>query len=379
MNKKAAIKKEKYNDFQSAEISANAKVILEKRYLRKDSHGEICETPDEMFHRVADALASPELEYGKTQEETKEMANEFYQMMSSLKFLPNSPTLMNAGTGAGTLSACFVLPLTDSMEGIMSAARDAAMVQKFGGGTGFALSEIRPKNSPIKTTHGKACGPISVLKHLSSVSTLVTQGGKRDGANMAVMDVHHPDILEFINCKKVEGDIHNFNISVGVTDEFMEAVKNDTDYALRFIEDPANPKTKNIEVGKLNAREVFDKIVEGAWRNGEPGMIFLDEVNRNSPVIHIGEITATNPCGEQPLLPNESCNLGSIDVGKFVIEESNSPILDWGNLEKTIRLSIRFLDNVIDANKYAVDAIEDMTRATRKLGLGVMGFADMLI
>ena len=379
MNKKAAIKKEKYNDFQSAEISANAKVILEKRYLRKDQHGEICETPDEMFHRVADALASPELDYGKTHEETKEIATDFYQMMSSLKFLPNSPTLMNAGTGAGTLSACFVLPLTDSMEGIMSAARDAAMVQKFGGGTGFALSEIRPKNSPIKTTHGKACGPISVLKHLSSVSTLVTQGGKRDGANMAVMDVHHPDILEFINCKKVEGDIHNFNISVGVTDEFMEAVKNDTDYALRFREDPANHKTKNIEVGKLNAREVFDKIVEGAWRNGEPGMIFLDEVNRNSPVIHIGEITATNPCGEQPLLPNESCNLGSIDVGKFVIKESNSPTLDWENLEKTIRLSIRFLDNVIDANKYAVDAIEDMTRATRKLGLGVMGFADMLI
>ena len=334
MKKKAEMKKEKYSVFQSAEISANAKVILEKRYLRKDQKGEICETPDQMFHRVADALAYPELEYGKTQEETKDIAKEFYQMMSSLKFLPNSPTLMNAGTGAGTLSACFVLPLTDSMEGIMSAARDAAMVQKFGGGTGFALSEIRPKNSPIKTTHGKACGPISVLKHLSSVSTLVTQGGKRDGANMAVMNVHHPDILEFIDCKKVEGDIHNFNISVGVTDEFMKAVKNDTEYALRFKEDPANHKTKNIEVGKLNAREVFDKIVEGAWRNGEPGMIFLDEVNRNSPVIHIGEITATNPCGEQPLLPNESCNLGSIDVGKFVIKESNSPTLDWENLEK---------------------------------------------
>ena len=243
-------------------------------------------------------------------------------MMASLKFLPNSPTMMNAGTGAGTLSACFVLPLTDSMEGIMRAAHDAAMVQKFGGGTGFALSELRPKDSPIKTTHGKACGPISVLKHLSSVSTLVTQGGKRDGANMAVMDIHHPDILEFIECKSIEGDIHNFNISVGASDEFMEAVKNDSEYSLRSLSDPSDPKSKNIEVGKLRARKVFEKIVQGAWKNGEPGMIFLDEVNRNSPVIHLGKITATNPCGEQPLLPNESCNLGSIDVGKFVIYDS---------------------------------------------------------
>ena len=286
---------------------------------------------------------------------------------------------MNAGTGAGTLSACFVLPLTDSMEGIMKAAHDAAMVQKFGGGTGFSLSEIRPTGTPIATTHGKACGPIAVLKHLSSVSTLVTQGGKRDGANMAVMDVHHPNILDFIECKKIEGEIHNFNISVGASDEFMQAVKDGTEYSLYVKSNPADSESELIEAGKLDAREVFNKIVHGAWSNGEPGMVFLDEVNRNSPVRHVGRITATNPCGEQPLLPNESCNLGSIDVGKFVIESENENSIDWDRLAKIIRLTTRFLDNVIDANKYAIPEIEEMNLGTRKLGLGVMGFADMLV
>ena len=366
-------------DFKPEVISENANVILQKRYLQKDNNGKVTETPDGMFRRVAKALAEPELNYNKSSQQATQISEDFYRMMASLKFLPNSPTMMNAGTGAGTLSACFVLPLTDSMEGIMGAAHDAAMVQKFGGGTGFALSELRPKDSPIKTTHGKACGPISVLKHLSSVSTLVTQGGKRDGANMAVMDIHHPDILEFIECKSIEGDIHNFNISVGASDEFMEAVKNDSEYPLRSLSDPSDPKSTKIEVGKLRARKVFEKIVQGAWKNGEPGMIFLDEVNRNSPVIHLGKITATNPCGEQPLLPNESCNLGSIDVGKFVIYDSSGPKIDWDDLSKVIRLSIRFLDNVIDANKYAVEPIKKMTYGTRKLGLGVMGFADLLV
>ena len=366
-------------DFKPEVISENANIILQKRYLQKDKSGKVSETPDGMFRRVAKALAEPELNYNKSSQQANQISEDFYRMMASLKFLPNSPTMMNAGTGAGTLSACFVLPLTDSMEGIMGAAHDAAMVQKFGGGTGFALSELRPKDSPIKTTHGKACGPISVLKHLSSVSTLVTQGGKRDGANMAVMDIHHPDILEFIECKSIEGDIHNFNISVGASDEFMEAIKNDSEYPLRSLSDPSDPTSTKIEVGKLRAREVFEKIVQGAWMNGEPGMIFLDEVNRNSPVIHLGKITATNPCGEQPLLPNESCNLGSIDVGKFVIYDSSGPKIDWDDLSKVIRLSIRFLDNVIDANKYAVEPIKKMTYGTRKLGLGVMGFADLLI
>ena len=366
-------------DFEPAPISDNAKVVLDKRYLLKDDKDEIIETPNQMFIRVAKALAKPEKDYGLKNSEVKQIENLFYQSMASLEFLPNSPTLMNAGTGAGTLSACFVLPLTDSMEGIMKAAHDAAMVQKFGGGTGFSLSEIRPTGTPIATTHGKACGPIAVLKHLSSVSTLVTQGGKRDGANMAVMDIHHPNILDFIECKKIEGEIHNFNISVGASDQFMQAVKDGTDYPLLVKSDPADSESELIEAGRLDAREVFNKIVHGAWSNGEPGMVFLDEVNRNSPVRHVGRITATNPCGEQPLLPNESCNLGSIDVGKFVIESENKNTIDWDRLAKIIRLTTRFLDNVIDANKYAIHEIEEMNLGTRKLGLGVMGFADMLV
>tara|TARA_B100000427_G_scaffold329704_1_gene347194 strand:- start:2507 stop:4924 length:2418 start_codon:yes stop_codon:yes gene_type:complete len=367
-------------EFQPAEISDNANVVLEKRYLQKNSKGDIVETPNEMFKRVAKALVQPEKNYEKSDDEIKKIENDFYELMATLKYLPNSPTLMNAGTGAGTLSACFVLPLKDSMQGIMGAAHDAAMVQKFGGGTGFALSELRPKGTPIATTHGKACGPISVLRHLSSVSTLVTQGGKRDGANMAVMDVHHPDILEFIDCKKIEGEIHNFNISVGASDEFMQAVKDGTTYPLKRLEDPADPTSASVEVDRIDARMVFNKIINGAWRNGEPGMIFLDEVNRNSPVLHIGKITATNPCGEQPLLPNESCNLGSIDVAKFVNENSDGiNLIDWNDLGRAVKVSIRMLDNVIDANKYAVDAIREMTHSTRKLGLGVMGFADMLV
>ena len=357
-------------NFKPAEISENARVVLEHRYLLKNDKGDIAEDPDGLFRRVANALAKPDKLYGSSPEEIKETAEEFYQMLSSLEFLANSPTLMNAGTKAGTLSACFVLPLEDSMEGIMKTAHDAAMVQKYGGGTGFALSELRPKGATIKTTHGKACGPIAALKLLSSVSTLVTQGGKRDGANMAVMNVHHPDIEEFIDCKTQEGEIHNFNISVGATDEFMKAVKEKKDYNL------IDPKTKEV-VGTKNAYELFRKIVKGAWKNGEPGMIFLDEVNRKSPVSHLGDMTATNPCGEQPLLPNESCNLGSIDLAKFVNE--NQTDIDWNKLKKSTRTAVHFLDNTIDANKYAIPEIKKANKLSRKIGLGVMGFADMLI
>ncbi|MBI4305720.1 MAG: adenosylcobalamin-dependent ribonucleoside-diphosphate reductase, partial [Chloroflexi bacterium] len=365
--------------FQPAQISDNAMVVLKKRYLRKDEKGEVTEDPQGMFRRVANALASVEKQYGTPQNEIDEVAERFYRAMVSLEYVPNSPTLMNAGTGAGTLSACFVLPLYDSMQSIMDCAADAAMVQKFGGGTGFALSHIRPKGTAIRTTHGKACGPIAVLRHLSSVSTLVTQGGKRDGANMAVMDVHHPDILEFIDCKKVEGQIHNFNISVGASDEFMRAVEVGTDYPLRFRKHPADPRSEMVEAGRLDARTIFRKIIEGAWRNGEPGMVFLDEVNRESPVLHVGPIEATNPCGEQPLLPNESCNLGSINVAKFLKDTPRGKELDWPRLGETVHVTVRSLDNVIDANGYAVPEIEEMTKFTRKIGLGVMGFADMLI
>ena len=357
-------------DFKPAEINENAQVVLEHRYLLKDSKGDLAEDPDGLFRRVANALAKPDKAYGATKEEVDETAEEFYQMLSSLDFLANSPTLMNAGTKAGTLSACFVLPLEDSMEGIMKTAHDAAMVQKYGGGTGFALSELRPKGARIKTTHGKACGPIAALKLLSSVSTLVTQGGKRDGANMAVMNVHHPDIEEFIDCKTQEGAIHNFNISVGATDAFMKAVKNNEDFEI------IDPTSKEV-VGKKDARQLFNKIVKGAWKNGEPGIIFLDEVNRKSPVSHLGEMTATNPCGEQPLLPNESCNLGSINLAKF-LNKSNTE-LDWNKLRNTTRTAVHFLDNTIDANKYAIPEIKKANKLSRKIGLGVMGFADMLI
>ena len=365
------------------EISDNARVVLEKRYLRKDDDGNPIETPEEMFRRIAHAIAQAETLNG-TESDAELWEGKFYEVMSTLEYLPNSPTLMNAGIqqpngeGTGTLSACFVMGLEDTMEGIMTTAKEMAMVQKFGGGTGFALSPIRPKGSSVTTTHGKACGPVAVLRHLSSVSTLVTQGGKRDGANMAVMDVHHPDILEFIDCKRVEGEIHNFNISVGASHEFMQAVKDGTDYALRAKEDPRDPDSPVVEVGRLDARQVFDKIIAGAWRNGEPGLIFLDWVNDKNPTPDLGRMTATNPCGEQPLLPYESCNLGSINLAKFLREEDGGLTVDYDRLKDVVRTTTRFLDNVIDANSYSVEKIKEMTFATRKTGLGVMGFADML-
>ena len=360
-------------------ITEQANVILNHRYLLKNEYNEVIETPEELFNRVSKAVAAIDKSYLSLDVETKLTEKDFYSIMSNLEFIPNSPTLMNAGTETGTLSACFVLPLEDSMEGIMKAATDAAMVQKFGGGTGFALSKLRPKGTSIKSTHGIACGPIEVLKTLSRVSSMITQGGKRDGANMAVMSIYHPDILEFIECKKVEGDIHNFNISVGVDSNFMEAVKHDMDYSL------INPKDNTV-TGHLNAKEVFNKIVEGAWRNGEPGMIFLDQVNKDNHVSEkYGEMIATNPCGEQPLLGNESCNLGSINLARFYKKPKKASTfgwkekIDWNHLEWVTRTSVHFLDNVIDANKYATPEIEEMTKATRKIGLGIMGFADLLI
>ena len=367
-----------HSNLNSPAITDQAKVVLEHRYLLKDADNQVVEVPEEMFRRVADAVASVDSKYMKLPVEAELTSQSFYEIMSNLEFVPNSPTLMNAGTEQGTLSACFVLPLEDSMEDIMKAATDTAMVQKFGGGTGFALSNLRPKGDKIQSTHGVACGPIEVLKTLSRVSSMITQGGKRDGANMAVMSIYHPDILDFISCKQVEGDIHNFNISVGVDSNFMKAVENNMDYNL------INPKTNEV-AGSLNAKDVFNKIVHGAWRNGEPGMIFLDQVNKDNHVTEqYGEMIATNPCGEQPLLGNESCNLGSINLAKFYqggdgTTHGWSEKIGWVHLEKVTRTSVHFLDNVIDANQYATPEIEEMTKATRKIGLGIMGFADLLI
>ena len=358
-------------------ISEQAETILQHRYYLKDTTGTPIEDSRGLFKRVAKAIAATETQYDTLPMEIEDLEQDFFDMMYNLEFLPNSPTLMNAGTSQGTLSACFVLPLEDSMEGIMKSATDAAMVQKFGGGTGFALSKIRPKGSPINTTHGKACGPIEVLKTLSRISSMITQGGKRDGANMAVMSVYHPDIKEFITCKRDEGDIHNFNISVAVDDVFMENVAKNRYHSL------INP-IDGVVAGIVPAREIYDLIIQGAWSNGEPGMIFLDRVNRDNKVKGAyGPMIATNPCGEQPLLGYESCNLGSINLAKFVKEEGTGKEwqdqIKWDRLNHVVRTSVHFLDNVIDANDYSVDEIRMMTRATRKIGLGVMGFADLLV
>ena len=362
-----------------ADLTPQAETIAKKRYYLKDEAGDTVEDSTEMFKRVAKTVGLVEQMYDKSDSEVEETTNQFFEMMDGLKFVPNSPTMMNAGTFQGTLSACFVLPLEDTMEGIMKGATDAAMVQKFGGGTGFALSKLRPRGTNIASTHGRACGPIEVLKTLSRVSSMITQGGKRDGANMAILDVHHPDILEFISCKSVEGEIHNFNISVGVDNVFMQAVAAGVHYPL------IDPHTHEV-VGEHDARMVFDTIIEGAWKNGEPGMVFLDRINRDNKVKEqYGDMIATNPCGEQPLLGNESCNLGSINLAQFyrpiesMFYTNWKDALDWKELASVVKLSTRFLDNVIDANYYATTEIEQMTKATRKIGLGVMGFADLLI
>ena len=354
-------------------LTENAQRVLAHRYYMKNDKFEPVEDARGMFHRVAGAIAKADRNYGATDLEIAETEAAFYGMMTRLEFLPNSPTMMNAGTDAGTLSACFVLPLDDSMHDIMKTASDIAMVQKFGGGTGVPLSNLRQKGAHISSTHGKACGPIAVLRHLSSVSTMITQGGKRDGANMAVMSVHHPDIEEFIDCKHQEGEIHNFNISVGATDAFMQAVVSGGSIAEI---DPVSQQPTGVE---RDARDLFTKIVEGAWRNGEPGMIFLDEVNRRQPTPHLGAMEATNPCGEQPLLPYESCNLGSINLTRMLSYGPRGAEIDWDLLRSTVRLAAHFLDNTIDANNYSVPEIERMNLLTRKTGLGVMGFADMLV
>ena len=354
-------------------LTENALRVLAHRYFMKNDRFEPVEDARGMFRRVARAIADADRGYGSTDLEVAETEAAFYGMMTRLEFLPNSPTMMNAGTNAGTLSACFVLPLEDSMSDIMKTASDIAMVQKFGGGTGVPLSNLRQKGAHISSTHGKACGPIAVLRHLSSVSTMITQGGKRDGANMAVMSVHHPDIEEFIDCKAQEGEIHNFNISVGATDAFMRAVVDGGSIAEI---DPVTQEPTGVE---RDAGGLFKKIVEGAWRNGEPGMIFLDEVNRRQPTPHLGSMEATNPCGEQPLLPYESCNLGSINLTKMLTFGPDGAEIDWDLLRSTVRTAAHFLDNTIDANNYSVPEIERMNLLTRKTGLGVMGFADMLV
>lgn len=354
-----------------SEISKNAVTVLEKRYLGKDEDGKVIESIEEMFRRVADTIAGIDANYDNTVD-TSKVSDEFFELMTDLKFLPNSPTLMNAGRALGQLSACFVLPVEDSMEAIFDSVKNAALIHKSGGGTGFSFSRLRQSGSAVRSTGGIASGPVSFMKVFNSATEAVKQGGTRRGANMGVLRVDHPDILEFINCKEDNKEITNFNISVGITEAFMEAVENQSDYDL------IDPKSKQA-VGHLSAEKVFDLIVDHAWRNGEPGIIFLDRLNRDNVIPTQGEIESTNPCGEQPLLPYESCNLGSINLVKMLRKTLTGYEFDFGLLGETVEKAVHFLDNVIDANNYPLDKIAETTRASRKIGLGVMGWADALL
>lgn len=352
-------------------LSENAIKVLEKRYLARDVEGKLIETPDAMFQRVAATVASADTA-PLSLKQREELIDSFKQLMLDLDFLPNSPTLMNAGRPLGQLSACFVLPIEDTMEGIFDSVKNAALIHKSGGGTGFSFSRLRQKGAAVNSTGGVASGPVSFMKVFNAATEAVKQGGTRRGANMGILRVDHPDILEFIKCKQDNADITNFNISVGLTEAFMEAVAVGADYNL------IEPKTKKV-TGQLNAREVFDLMVQMAWTNGEPGIIFLDRLNRDNITPGLGEIESTNPCGEQPLLPFEACNLGSINLSKMVRETATGLDVDYPRLKEIVKKAVHFLDNVIDANKYPLAEIDKMTRGTRKIGLGVMGWADLLI
>lgn len=348
-------------------LTVNAIRVLQRRYLLRDEQGKIIETPSQMVRRVAKEVVKADKLYDKRADLAK-TEEEFYRMIANLEFLPNTPTLMNAGAPLGQLSACFVLPVEDSIVGIYDALKAMALIHQSGGGTGFAFSKLRPAGDLVKSTKGVASGPVSFMRIFDTSTDVIKQGGKRRGANMGVLRADHPDILQFITAKAMEGSLVNFNISVGVNDVFMEAVKKDQEYDL------INPRTGKPERG-LRAREVFDLIVNMAWRTGDPGIIFLEEINRHNPTPNLGQMESTNPCGEVPLLPYESCNLGSINLAKMIKDGD----IDWEKLRKTVRTAVHFLDNIIDVNKYPIPEIEAATKSTRKIGLGIMGFAEMLL
>ena len=349
-------------------LTPNAETVLEKRYLSKNEKGQVVETAEDLFRRVAQAVSQADKIYNK-KADLKKTENTFYEFLSSLSFLPNSPTLMNAGREKGQLSACFVLPIGDSIGSIFETLRYTALIQKSGGGTGFNFSKIRPEKSPVSQARGEASGPLSFIKMFDAVTDTIKQGGTRRGANMAILNINHPDILEFIHAKEKKGAFLNFNFSVAVTDQFMKWVDIGSDFPL------IHPVTGE-KVATLNAKKVFEEIIHAAWKMGDPGLVFIDRINEFNPTPQLGPIESTNPCGEQPLLPFESCNLGSINLNSVLDDKKKD--LDWEKLHEITHEAIHFLDNIIDINSYPLPEIEHITKGNRKIGLGVMGLADIL-